>query len=79
MIFQMCVPPFWQLHTIEHIFIFFPLVFIKNMPGFPGDSGILYSGGKESACNAGDLGSIPGSGKYPGEGMKYTVVFLSEF
>ena len=23
---------------------------------------------KESACNAGDLGSIPGSGKSPGEG-----------
>ena len=24
--------------------------------------------GKESACNAGDLGSIPGMGKSPGEG-----------
>ena len=24
--------------------------------------------GKESACSAGDLGSIPGSGRYPGEG-----------
>ena len=24
--------------------------------------------GKESACNAGDPGSIPGSGKSPGEG-----------
>ena len=23
---------------------------------------------KESACNAGDLGSIPGSGRSPGEG-----------
>ena len=23
--------------------------------------------GKKSACNAGDLGSIPGSGRYPGE------------
>ena len=30
--------------------------------GFPGGS---Y--GKESACNAGDLGSIPGSGRSPGE------------
>ena len=29
---------------------------------------ILYSSeGKESACNAGDPGSIPGSGRYPGE------------
>ena len=24
--------------------------------------------GKESACSAGDLGSIPGSGRSPGEG-----------
>ena len=26
------------------------------------------SDGKESACNAGDLGPIPGSGRPPGEG-----------
>ena len=26
------------------------------------------SDGKESPCNAGDLGSIPGSGRSPGEG-----------
>ena len=31
--------------------------------GFPGGSEV-----KASACNAGDLGSIPGSGRYPGEG-----------
>ena len=24
--------------------------------------------GKESDCNAGDVGSIPGSGRFPGEG-----------
>ena len=30
---------------------------------FPGDSD-----SKESACNAGDLGSIPGLERYPGEG-----------
>ena len=28
----------------------------------------LASDGKESACNAGDLGSIPGLGRSPGEG-----------
>ena len=28
----------------------------------------FYSDSKESACNAGDLGSIPGSGRSPGEG-----------
>ena len=34
-----------------------------------GDTGqVPYSSiGKESACNAGDLGSIPGSGRSPGE------------
>ena len=31
--------------------------------GFPGGSD-----GKESACNAGDMGLIPGSGIFPGEG-----------
>ena len=31
--------------------------------GFPGDSA-----GKESTCNAGDLGSIPGLRRSPGEG-----------
>ena len=34
--------------------------------GFPGSSS-----GKESACNAGDPGSIPGSGRAPGEGIGY--------
>ena len=28
----------------------------------------LSSVSKESACNAGDLGLIPGSGRHPGEG-----------
>ena len=38
------------------LFLLSPLV-------FPGGSD-----SKESACNAGDLGSIPGSGRSPGEG-----------
>ena len=33
------------------------------------------SDGKESACNAGDLGSIPGSGRSPGEGKGYPVQY----
>ena len=37
----------------------YPPVFL----GFPGGSD-----GKESACNVGDLGSIPGLGRSPGEG-----------
>ena len=31
------------------------------------------SDGKESACNAGDLGSIPGLGRSPGEGNGYPL------
>ena len=34
--------------------------------GFPGGSA-----GKESACNVGDLGLIPGLGRCPGEGNGY--------
>ena len=54
-----------------HFECFYPLCgFFKkllsghcNILGFPGGSD-----GKESACSAGDLGSIPGSGRSPGEG-----------
>ena len=33
--------------------------------------------GKESPCSAGDLGSIPGSGRSPGEGYGYPLHILS--
>jgi len=37
--------------------------------------GICGSVGKESACNAGDLGSIPGLGGSPGEGKGYPLQY----
>ena len=37
-------------------------VLVAYILGFPGGSE-----GKSSACNAGDLGSIPGSGRSPGQ------------
>ena len=37
---------------------------------FPGGSD-----GRESTCNAGDLDSIPGLGRYPGEGNGYTLLY----
>ena len=45
-----------------------PALFHRNQDlraqhGFPG--GVE---GKESTCNAGDTGSVPGSGRFPGEG-----------
>ena len=33
------------------------------------------SAGKKSACNGGDLGSIPGLGKRPGEGKGYLIQY----
>ena len=41
-----------------------------KLRGFPGNSA-----GKESACNAGDPGSIPGSGRSPGEGIGYALQY----
>ena len=34
---------------------------------------ICFPGGKESACNARDPGSIPGLGRSPGEGYGYLL------
>ena len=34
-----------------------------------------FSDGKESACNVGDTGSIPGSGRFPGEGNGNTLQY----
>jgi len=41
---------------------------------FPGTSD-----GKESACNAGDLGSIPESGRSPGEGNDYPLQYPLQY
>ena len=46
--------------------IFVPL----KCNGFPSSSD-----GKESACNAGDLGLILGLGRSPGEGIGYPLQF----
>ena len=42
----------------------------KQKLSFPGGSDR-----KESACNAGDLGSVPGLERHPGEGEGYTVQY----
>ena len=45
---------------------------LYTIKGFP-DSSV----GEESACNAGDPGLIPGSGRSPGEGIRLLIpVFL---
>ena len=54
---ELCGEALYFWHFL--FFFFLNLVYIK---GFSGGSD-----GKESACNVGDPGSIPGSGKYPRE------------
>ena len=43
----------------------------KTLPWEKRDSLIVQLVGEDSACNAGDPGSIPGSGRSPGEGIGY--------
>ena len=44
--------------------------YIHTYQGFPGSSE-----GKKSSCNAGDPGSIAGSGRSPGEGNGYPLQY----
>ena len=46
-------------------------IYIYIERGFPGGSD-----SKESTCNAGDLGSIPGLGRSPGEGIGYPLHYF---
>ena len=41
-----------------------------NYPYFP-----CGSAGEESTCNVGDLGSVPGLGRSPGEGNGYSLQY----
>ena len=50
--------------------VYYNLQVVIEVLGFPGGSA-----GKESACNAGDLGSIPGLGSSPGEGNSYPLQY----
>ena len=58
-------------HKIIMISMYIDIIIILcEYMGFPGGSA-----GKESACNAEDLGSIPGSGRSPGEGEGYPLQY----
>ena len=54
------------LNNVTHIL---PLFYAKDR-GLPGGSS-----GKESACNAGDQGSVSGLGRSPGEGNGYPLQY----
>ena len=59
---------------MEQFWVNYPRNLISNrtqcylLMGFPGGSG-----GKESACNVGDLGSVPRLGRSPGKGNGYPL------
>ena len=44
--------------------------YFMDIRGFPGSLA-----GKESACNVGNPGSVPGSGRSAGEGQGYTLQY----
>ena len=55
-----------------HLYVHCRIIYNSyDMDTFPGGSE-----GKASAYNVGDLASIPGSGRSPGEGNGNTLVFL---
>ena len=65
------------LYMLSYVLLFTYLInfgemmSVKNSyPGFPNGSE-----GKESACNAGDPGSIPELGRCPGEGNSYPLQY----
>ena len=51
-------------------FVSFKIILLMYILGFPGGSD-----SRESACNAGDLKSIPDLGKSPGEGNGYPLQY----
>ena len=58
--FQGIFLPTWPIDLADKLYV------CLEAKGFP-----CGSVGKESTCNVGDLGSIPGLGRSPGEGNGY--------
>ena len=67
----LCVRWVQLCHSVV-VWAFFGIAFLWdwNEKGFP-----CGSAGKESACNVGDLGSIPGLGRLSGEGEGYPLQY----
>ena len=69
----------WRPHLDRELRTSRPWVlFIFVSPAFDRVSGTYFLGGsdgKESVCNAGDLGLIPGLGRSPGEGNSYPLQY----
>ena len=56
-----------------YLAIFYLVIYLSLLLGFPGSSA-----GKESTCQTGDPGSIPGLGRSPGEGNGYPLQYFGQ-
>ena len=73
------------LHLLAFILLYSDLSFFVFLKGsgpigdlcFPAQGFSCGSDGKESACNSGDPGLIPGSGRSPAEGNNYPLQYSS--
>ena len=65
-----CSPPGFSVHAVSQARVLERVAIPFSRGVFP-DSYV----GKESACHAGDPGSIPGSGRSPGEGTGYPLQY----
>ena len=71
---------FTVYYLTRHYTRFIPLIitlefysyYIRKIHDYHSSGG---SEGKESACNVGDLGSVPGLGRSPGEGRGYPLQY----
>ena len=61
--------PFYFCICSSYLFFYFAFVLFSCVAFLGG------SAGKESACSAEDLGSIPGLGRFPGEGKGYPLQY----
>ena len=67
--YQSMLPPFSTLYTTCFFlisYLFFLIIFTNTLPDSPG---------KEPTCNVGDLCSIPGLGRSPGEENGYLLQY----
>ena len=60
---------FFCLFVFKFYFIFKLNITVLDLPN------IYSSAGRKSTCNVGDLGSIPGLGRSPGEGKGYPLQY----
>ena len=64
-----------QHHSLKTLILWHSTFFMSNCLICSHKGFLCVSAGKESACNAGDLGSIPGLGRSPGEGKGYPLQY----